>query len=369
MQSGAAALVALAVLAACAALAALAGLAPPREGFSFARDVCDSINKESRVYLGSPRLQALCSGADDINPERTCLVDCDIAHLCGNPSVGLCRQAQSAPALCEVSGDYYGHHPDNSHLPNVYRVRRGVCISMSTDGRAIRNAALRSALMRFPESLAVVGTALTDESPLTPSWSVTLADSRTDDNLVELPLASPDYASRGAEMARELGVSASVPSAVLHESCLTPSGQDTCFVTDPAALQDRLARARDHENQPGTLHVTALFTLPDTTQATVGGLAYLTALPGQPRAASPVSGKPLSARTTVWLMAEVSPKLGVLGQVREVLVGSDGTTHVTMVRPPAGLHPLGDGPFVAYSGQHPELWLGMRDAAADLTRL
>lgn len=340
-----------------------------REGFTFATDACDAINKDGHVYQNSPRLQELCERAETINPSETCLVDCDVRSLCGDPSVGLCRQqANQSPLLCQVTSDYYGSHPDNRDLPEVYRLRRGTCLSVSSDGEVIDNRALRTAAMRFPDEVATVGSSLGHASRLQGSWSMTFEDTPGTDGEHPLPLVNQDYIVEATERARRQGVAAQIPSAVLHESCVSPGGRDTSFITEPVPLQQRIDRAREHENQPPTLHVTARFTLPETTSVTIAGLEYSTQVPGQPDRFSQLSGKKLSVRTDVWLMVSLSPKTSEVTEVREVIKGSDGKTHVTRVRTGGGVKVLGEGTaFVSYTGEPPRLWVGMRDAADDET--
>lgn len=340
-----------------------------REGFGFASDVCDSINKESGVYRGAPRLQELCSSAKDINPSRTCLVDCDVDKLCGDPSVGLCRRAKGSPLLCKVTADYYGSHPDNADLPDVYRVRRGTCIVFSADGEPVADGALERAMMRFPDEVAIVGSRLSHASRMQSNYSVTFSDNRGGDGRGALPAVEPDYAVHATAEARRQGVAARIPTAVLHESCVSPGGHDTSFKTDPAAIQQRIIRAKDHENQPPILHVTARFSLPETASATIAGVNYTALLPGQQDKVSEVSGKKLSLQTEVWIMVAVSPKTGSVTEAREVLKGSDGFTHVTRVRTGEAVEGMGwgDGDLVSYTGQPPDLWVGMRDAATDVT--
>lgn len=348
------------------------------EGFTLATDVCDSINTESRVYTGSPGLREICERADLINPDETCLVDCDVDSLCRNPSVGHCRKPRGPSALCDVTDNYYGSHPDNSGLPSVYRVRRGTCLVATAEGAFVDDANLRRALLRFPESLAIVGGALGHESRLHDSWTVTLAatpGASSEDVRLESSLASYDFVVESAERARGSGASHPVPTAVLHESCVSPGGEDTSFSTEPAPLQERLARASLHENQPPVLHVTMRFSLPDTARLQIGptgpsGLIYTPATSGQTRQVkkSPVSGARLSVRTEVWLMLEVSPKDGVVREAREVLRGSDGRLHISRRKDlgPAAAAPMS---FLSYQGQPPEMWWGMRDAARDVTAL
>ena len=341
-----------------------------KEGFAFAVDACDAINKDGHVYKSSPRLQELCERAESINPSRTCLVECDVPTLCGDPSVGLCRRSRTSPLLCRVTADYYGSHPENGDLPEVYRVRRGTCLVVSADGEAVADRRLKAALLRFPDEVAMVGSGLAHASRLQSSWSVTFSDAVGDDGQLPLPLIGPDYAVEATKEARRRGVAARIPTAVLHESCVSPGGRDTSFKTEPVPLQQRLARARDHENQPRVLHVTARFALPDSTSVTLAGMTYAASSPGQQERFSPVSGKKLSVRTDVWIMLAVSPKANSVTEIREVLKGSDGSTHVTRVRTGDSIKPLsgGDGgPVVSYAGQPPELWLGMRDAAGDVT--
>eukprot|EP00873_Tetraselmis_striata_P043837 jgi/Tetstr1/464101/TSEL_008906.t1 len=203
------------------------------EGFAFASDACDAINKEGRVYQSSPRLRELCERADSINPSRTCLVDCDVNKLCGDPSVGLCRRARASPLLCQVTADYYGPHPDNGDLPEVYRVRRGTCLAFAADGEAVENSALRAAMLRFPDELAIVGSDIGHASRVQSSWSVTFSNRRGDDGQMQLPLVDPQYAVEATARARARGVAASIPTAVLHESCVSPGGRDTSFRTEP----------------------------------------------------------------------------------------------------------------------------------------
>lgn len=342
-----------------------------KEGFrGFAEDACDALNKDSAVYQSSPRLQALCDRAGGINPTRTCLVDCDVRELCGDPSVGLCRQPRASPVQCRITADYYGSHPENRDLPDVYRVRRGTCLSAAADGEAIADRRLLLAMLRFPDELAIVGSGLGHASRLQGSWSVTFSNLRGDDGQMGLPLVEPDYAVEATAEARRRGVAARIPTAVLHESCVSPGGRDTSFMTEPVPLQQRLVRARDHENQPPTLHVTARFALPDTASMSVAGIAYRAFVPGQPEQHSPVSGKKLSVRTEVWLMVAVSPKTDAVTELREVLKGSDGVTHITRVRTGAPLRSMSGASgeaFVSYTGEPPALWVGMRDAAGDVT--
>ncbi len=336
-----------------------------REGFAFAVKACDSINKESEVYLSSPRLQELCERAETINPSQVCLVDCDVSKLCGNPGVGYCRKPRTSPLLCQVTPEYYGVHPDNNDLPEVYRVLRGTCLHVSSESGVIDNRALREAVLRFPDEISVVGSSLGYTSSFKSSWSMTFTDARGHSGEHALPLIESGYIVEATKRARKLGVAARVPTALLHESSVSPGGRDTSFLTEPGPLRERLVRAKEHENQPSTLHVTARFSLPDTVSATIAGLTYSARVPGQSDTLSPVSGKKLSVRTEVWLMVALSPKTDGVLEVREVLRGSDGLTHVSRVRTGGSQR---SGEF-RYDGEPPRMWIGMRDAGLDLTLL
>ena len=360
-----------ALLAAGVGAAAAAALCRQKvEKFGFATDVCGSIDPDSNVYRDSADLRALCDRADLINPEEACLVDCDVGSLCRNPSVGYCRKARSSHRLCDVTDDYYGSHPENADLPKVYRVRRGACLAATAAGAFVDGPDLRAALMRFPASVAVVGSALGHESRFKEAWTVTLpASPGAGAADVDLPLASHAFVQEAARRARGSGVSALVPAALLHESCASPGGNDTSFPTEPAPLARRTARAAGHRNQPPRLHVTLRFTLPSTSRVRIGGapgLVYSSFAAGQPRTSSPVSEAPLSVRTDVWLMIEVSPKDGRVTEAREVLSGSDGKVRISKAAPAAGwAFDAQDPDVVSFAGDPPELWLGMRDAARD----
>lgn len=354
------------------ATAVLACTATGRERFTFAKSACDAIDPESEVYRSSPQLQELCARAETINPNASCLVDCDVASLCGNPSVGACRRPRYSPLLCRVTAEYYGAGTERAELPEVYRLRRGICLSVASDGGAIQNTALRMAMLRFPDSIAVVGSDFGSESEFHDTWSVTLSDHRDQDGEVALPLRTADYTAAAAEAARGQGVAARISSAVTHESCVSPGGHDTSYRTEPMPLQMLMARLRDHENQPPLIHVTARFTMPETSRLSFGGMVYNAYTAGQSRTVSPVSGKRISVRTEVWLMVAVSPKESAVTEIREALTGSDGTLHVSRTRAAGGaaVRQLEGGtpadPLVAYAGEPPQLWLGMRDACLDL---
>lgn len=356
------------ILAVCVIM--LTGCLKRIEDFTFATDVCESINPDSDVYNNSPKLQELCNNPDIINPNETCLVDCDVDTLCRNYSVGYCRKPRGSNVLCDVTDNYYGSHPENIDLPKIYRMRRGTCLVATVEGAFVDDTNLRKALLRFPKSIAMVDGNLRHETEFANTWTVSITSSLSSvSSDLYLPLISDDshdFVKESTDISRKYGVSYHVPTALLHESCVSPGDRDTSVTTEPTPLQDRLNRASNHENQPPVLHITAKFTLSGTTSAKFGGdagLVYQSLIPGQTGVVSPVSGVDISVRTEVWLMLEISPKDMKLLEAREVIVGSDGRMHISK----SGMDKTIDvGSFIDYSGDAPKLWLGMRDAALDI---
>lgn len=327
-----------------------------KEPFTFAADICSAIDKDGSIYTdGSPQLKQLCSAPESINPEQTCNVGCDMKTLCRNPGVRFCAEAiHYHPFTCDVSKVHYGGQHSQVDLPPVYRVRKGTCLVTDSRGKVANDARLRACLFRFPSEISVVAATLAT-SQLSESWTLTIGDSVP--ARVSLPLKTQDYATACAKYAP------SVPTMFKFESGRTPGGQDTSVSKDVPSLLERLSRARSHKNQPDRLHVTFRFTLPETSRAKFGDkYEYVATVPEDRAQNSPFCKMPISARTDVWLCLSLRPRDGKVDEVREIVSGSDGKIHVyrsnalidfDMSRP------------LSVNGTVPEIWLGLRDGAAD----
>lgn len=326
-----------------------------REPFgTLAEDVCSAVNKDSAAYAAHG-LDVTCAKAGDINPGKICTVGCDVDTLCRNLSILYCvKAAQHDKATCDVRGEHYGSHPDSNYLPNIYRVRRGTCLTSTDVGRMVDDRHLRACLMRFPSELAVVAEELAGTSRFRAKWTVSL-DGKTP---VELPLQIDEFLKLCA--ARTRSESPDVPVMAVYESSRTPSGTDTSYSIHDAMLTQKVKTVRYHKNQPDRLHVTVMFTLPTVTSANLGGLTYTAVIPGATQT-SPVSGKAICARTTVWLCMRLNPKAGKMDDVREIMMCSGGETHVHRSTEETAFDM--DNPL-KITGPH-ELWLGLRDGAAD----
>lgn len=324
---------------------------------TFSEDICSSINTESALYTKSPadlRLKVLCASPETINPDQTCTVGCDIQTLCRNPGVGFCGTVALFHKLtCDVSRTHYGEHP-HPDLPRVYRVRKGTCLSTTNDGRVVEDTNLRACLMRFPSRVSVVGASLTGDSNFLGTWTVTL--DRRNPGTMSLPLATTGFATACAAV-----VGYRAPAMYTFESSRTPSEEDTSSPDVGPVITNRLKRAATQQNQPKLIHVTARFTCPVCVPTFGGKFAYVAPVSGT-HPVSPFSKMEISVRTKVWVCMTLSPKEGKIVEVREIMEGSDGKTRIYKSATPADFDMTIP---VSSSGDPPELWLGLRDGAAD----
>jgi hypothetical protein len=327
-----------------------------KEPFTFAVDICSAIDKDGSIYTdGSPQLKELCSSPENINPEQTCTVGCDMRTLCRNPGVRFCAEVlHYHPFTCDVSKVHYGGQHAQVDLPPIYRIRKGTCLVADAQGRVANDAGLRACLFRFPSEISVVAKTLAT-SQLSDSWTLTIENNNP--AKISLPLKNPEYANACADFVP------SVPTIFKFESGRTPAGQDTSISKDRPSLLERVTRARTHKNQPGRLHVTFRFTLPATSRAKFGDkYEYVATVPEERAQSSPFCKKPMSSRTDVWLCLSLRPRDGKVDEVREIVSGSDGKIHVYRSNE---VIDFDMSQILTVNGTEPEIWLGLRDGAVD----
>lgn len=332
------------------------------ETFSMATELCGSFSDNSAMYASSPRLQELCKKAESINPTETCYVGCDVKTLCRNPKTLGCMGMNSHPALCDVSYLYYSKALDG--MPKVFRVARGTCLLATESGKFVYNRTLRSALLRFPYKIAIVGDSIGHDSAFPENWSYSFpASNLATTSAVNLSLVEHAYVVESSLMARTIGASADIPTVVYHESCFRPDGGDTSLNIQAASLQSLLTRAASHANQPPVVHITVRFTMPVTSRLDIAGAVYAMDDPGSTSSTSPLTGGPISPQSSVWLSISVSPKTDKMTEAREVIVHPDGMMQLSMKRLDRKMDARN---IISYTGHPPDIWLGMRDASRDI---